>query len=66
MSSAPQVKCRCGSTNFESPKPIRSLDDFVGAKCEKCGRAISRKEIDDQAKSVAEAAIKQSLKKFKL
>jgi len=66
MSSDPQVKCRCGSTNFESSKPIRSLGDFVGAKCEKCGRAISRKEIDDQARSVAEAAIKQSLKNFKL
>ncbi|WP_412104187.1 ECs_2282 family putative zinc-binding protein [Pseudomonas sp. SED1] len=66
MSSAPQVKCRCGSTNFESSKPIRSLDDFVGAKCEKCGRAISRKEIDDQARSLAEAVIKKSLKNFKL
>jgi hypothetical protein len=66
MSSTPQVKCRCGSTNFESTKPIRSLDDFVGAKCGKCGRAISRKEIDDQARALAEAVIKQSLKNLKL
>lgn len=66
MSSTPQVKCQCGSTSFKSEKTIRSLNDFIGAKCEKCGTAITGKNIEDQARSVAEAALKKSLKNLKL
>jgi hypothetical protein len=65
MSSTPQVKCRCGSTSFKSERTVRSLNDFIGAKCEKCGTTISRKDIEDQARSVAEAALKKSLKNLK-
>ncbi|ALI04431.1 peptide chain release factor 1 [Pseudomonas sp. FW306-02-F02-AA] len=62
MSANVPFKCRCGSEQFETKKPVRSIDDLVGAECSKCKRVMTRRDIEDQAKKIAEKAIKSALK----
>ncbi|MBB4817086.1 hypothetical protein HNP29_000443 [Pseudomonas alcaligenes] len=57
-------RCVCGSTEFESEKPIDDFEDFIGSKCAKCHREVTEAEVQKQAADIAEQVLRDTLKGF--
>ncbi len=53
MDNIPFV-CKCGSKTFKLDHEAKTLEDVVGAVCEKCGTTLTEDDIRAQALKIAE------------
>jgi|GEM_PF-5125609 len=60
MSDIPFVCKSCGAKTFKVRSKPKTLDDFDGATCEKCGTRMSKKDIEAQARNIALDALKKA------
>lgn len=60
----PFVCKHCGSSTFETSSEAKTYEDFLGAKCAKCGIIVSDADIKAQALKTAEDLLKDAFKNF--
>ncbi|MDP9893215.1 putative RNA-binding Zn-ribbon protein involved in translation (DUF1610 family) [Variovorax boronicumulans] len=56
---------QCGNKDFKTAKEPTRIEDFNGAVCTSCGRALKKADIEKQALKEAEKLITASLGKFR-
>ena len=59
-------KCpACGGDQFRTAKEIKSYQDFTGAVCIDCGRAIGDDDVKNQAITLTRQLVGDALKDLK-
>jgi predicted RNA-binding Zn-ribbon protein involved in translation (DUF1610 family) len=59
-----QFSCpKCGSQIFETTSQPKSLEEFYGAVCAKCGTVIGKNDIQGQARDVADKLVRDAIRK---
>ncbi len=66
MSKTPFRCPNCGSETFKVSGKIETMNDMRGAVCSQCGRAFSEEDVREHARKIANNAIREALKGFKL
>jgi hypothetical protein len=60
MSNIPFVCRKCEAKAFNVPSESKTLDDFDGATCQKCGAKMTKNDIEAQARNIAFDALKKA------
>ena len=66
MSDIPLVCKNCGARTFKVHSKPKTLDDFDGATCQKCGTKTTKKDIEVLASTIALDVLKKAGFKAKL
>lgn len=45
---------KCGNQTFKTLREVKTYDDYLGAVCAKCGRALTDDDIKERAVEIAE------------
>ena len=53
----------CGFETFKTTSEPKTLEDFYGAVCAKCGTAITEDDIKAQARKVADDLVRDAVRK---
>lgn len=48
------VCAKCGHDKFKSDHEVKTLEDFLGAKCANCGASLTEDDIKAQGMKIAE------------
>lgn len=60
-------KCpSCGNETFTIESKAKSYDQLIGAPCSRCGRSLTRHDVEAQAKKIAVDLFKKAMKKGRL
>lgn len=59
----PFICKNCGSETFKTTSKPKTIEDFNGAICAKCGTAITEDDIKDQARKIADKIVRDAFGK---
>jgi transcription elongation factor Elf1 len=51
---------KCGNRTFKTASEVKTYDDFLGATCTKCGRAMTDEDVKKQARKIAEDLVRDA------